>query len=124
MEIPLMRIMMIANWCQTTLVWHGGHYNVKVFKIWFSHAKQSWKSCLTLISPEEFPGVLVNSHGPFAWGTSGTKAVENAFAMEFVAEMAFYSKSIKPELTSVDDYLLNKHFKRKHGKGAYYGQKR
>ncbi len=75
------------------------------------------------ISPEEFPGVLVNSHGPFAWGASGIKAVENAFAMELVAEMAFYSKSIKSELTSVDDYLLNKHFKRKHGKGAYYGQK-
>ncbi len=75
------------------------------------------------ISPDEFPGVLVNSHGPFAWGTDGINAVENAFAMELVAEMAFYSKVLNPDLSPVDQYLLNKHFKRKHGNDAYYGQK-
>ena len=75
------------------------------------------------IDPLNFPGVLVQCHGPFAWGTSGAKAVENALALEVIAEMAHHSLALSPELRSLDQTLLDKHFLRKHGKNAYYGQR-
>ncbi len=75
-------------------------------------------------NPDEYPGVLVHGHGPFAWGSSGKKAAENAFAMELLAETAFLTRQINPEVQPIDQALLDKHFKRKHGKDAYYGQKK
>lgn len=79
--------------------------------------------CFASLNPEEYPGVLVHSHGPFAWGTSGAKAAENASVLEMLAEMALYSLQLAPDLHPVDQFLLDKHYKRKHGKDAYYGQR-
>ena len=73
-------------------------------------------------SPLDVPAVLVNRHGPFAWGPSGAKAVENAFALEAIADMALRTLSIEPDARALPRHLLDKHFLRKHGKGAYYGQ--
>lgn len=72
--------------------------------------------------PLDCSAVLVHSHGPFAWGKTGMKAADNAHAMEIVAEMALASLQINPSVTSMQPELLNKHFRRKHGSGAYYGQ--
>jgi L-ribulose-5-phosphate 4-epimerase len=73
--------------------------------------------------PLECPAVLVRNHGPFAWGPNAKKAVENAQALEIVADMAIKSLAIRSEPTRVTRYLLDKHFLRKHGTDAYYGQK-
>jgi L-ribulose-5-phosphate 4-epimerase len=75
------------------------------------------------ISPDEMPGVLVHSHGPFTWGKSAEDAVYNSVVLENIAEMAYYSILINPDIKPIDDFLLEKHFGRKHGKNAYYGQK-
>lgn len=75
------------------------------------------------IDPLQVPAVLVHSHGPFAWGPHGAKAVENAQALEIVAEMAMKTLSINPQITPIQPALLDRHFLRKHGAGAYYGQK-
>lgn len=72
-------------------------------------------------NPDEIPGVLVNNHGPFTWGTDADNAVHNAVVMEEVAKMTFRSLQLNPE-TTMDQVLLDKHFLRKHGKNAYYGQ--
>lgn len=74
------------------------------------------------LNPMEMPAVLVNDHGPFTWNISGAKAVEYAFALEIVADMALKTLSISPDQSPVDSALLDKHFLRKHGKNAYYGQ--
>lgn len=74
------------------------------------------------LNPDQVPGVLVNNHGPFAWGKSAGDAVHNAVVMEEVAKMTFRSLYLNPE-TTMDQTLLDKHFLRKHGKDAYYGQK-
>ncbi|WP_309384399.1 L-ribulose-5-phosphate 4-epimerase AraD [Cerasicoccus frondis] len=74
------------------------------------------------LNPMDVPAVLVNDHGPFVWNTSGSKAVEYAFALEVAADMALKTLSISPEQPPVDSVLLDKHFLRKHGKNAYYGQ--
>lgn len=73
------------------------------------------------INPTYIPGVLVNNHGPFSWGKNADEAVHNAVVMEQVAKMAFISVLINPDLTMNPD-LITKHFYRKHGPGAYYGQ--
>ena len=73
--------------------------------------------------PDFVPGVVVASHGPFAWGKSALDAVHNAVVMEEVAMMSWHAKIENPELDSMDQNLLDKHFLRKHGKNAYYGQK-
>jgi L-ribulose-5-phosphate 4-epimerase len=72
-------------------------------------------------NPDQVPGVLVNNHGPFAWGKSSGDAVHNAVVMEEVAKMAFRSLQLNPKAT-MDKVLLDKHFLRKHGDDAYYGQ--
>lgn len=72
---------------------------------------------------EAIPSVLVRNHGPFSWGASPEKAVENALILEEVCKMALLSEAINPEIERVDQYLLDKHYLRKHGKNAYYGQK-
>ena len=74
------------------------------------------------LSPEEISAVLVHGHGPFAWGPSGAKAVENAFALEIVAEMATRTLQLNPDAQPLTQALLDKHFLRKHGAAAYYGQ--
>ena len=72
--------------------------------------------------PADFPGVLVNRHAPFTWGPSVAKAVEAAVALECIARMALMSLQLNPGLEPIEDELLNKHFQRKHGVKAYYGQ--
>ena len=72
--------------------------------------------------PADCPGVLVNRHAPFTWGPSAAKAVEAAVALECIAEMALMSLQLEPNLEPIEEELLNKHFRRKHGAGAYYGQ--
>ncbi|MFD1882920.1 L-ribulose-5-phosphate 4-epimerase AraD [Paracoccus pacificus] len=74
------------------------------------------------IDPADFPAVLVNRHAPFTWGASVAKAVEVAVAVECIAQMALLSLQLAPDLPEIEGELLAKHFKRKHGAGAYYGQ--
>jgi L-ribulose-5-phosphate 4-epimerase len=73
------------------------------------------------LDPMAVPGVLVSQHGPFSWGKDEHHAVHNARVMDEVAKMASYTESLG-NTTPVDTYLLNKHYERKHGKDAYYGQ--
>lgn len=75
------------------------------------------------INPDYVPGVVVFSHGPFAWGTDPKDAVHNAVVLEEVATMDRKTISIKSDVEHMQDTLLQKHFLRKHGPGAYYGQK-
>ncbi len=72
--------------------------------------------------PADFPAVLVNRHAPFTWGPTVAKAVEVAVAVECIAHMALMSLQLEPRLPTIEPELLNKHFKRKHGPGAYYCQ--
>ena len=74
------------------------------------------------IDPMQVPGVLVHSHGPFAWGTSAEDAVHNAIVMEEVAYMGIFCRQLNPELPAMQQTLLDKHYLRKHGAKAYYGQ--
>lgn len=75
------------------------------------------------IDPMAVPGVVIAGHGPFAWGKNAHDAVHNAIVMEEVAMMAIQAESLNPELTPIPQHLLDKHYNRKHGKNAYYGQK-
>ena len=72
--------------------------------------------------PEAIPGCLVKNHGPFAWGKDSPKAVHNAVVLEQCARMASLTESLDPAAPRVDQYLLDKHYFRKHGANAYYGQ--
>jgi len=73
------------------------------------------------IDPESIPGVLVSGHGPFSWGSTPEKAVYNAVVLEEVARMALHTFSLG-YTRPIDQFLLDKHYLRKHGKNAYYGQ--
>ena len=73
------------------------------------------------INPMHVPGVLVSNHGPFAWGKNAADAVHNAVVLEEVAKMAFLTHSLNPQLP-MEQALIDKHFARKHGPDAYYGQ--
>ena len=75
------------------------------------------------LNPVHTPGVLVKNHGPFTWGKDAFEAVHNAVVLEQVAKMAFISFSVNPSLT-MNPLLVEKHFSRKHGPNAYYGQKK
>jgi L-ribulose-5-phosphate 4-epimerase len=75
------------------------------------------------LDPLDVPGVLVAGHGPFAWGPSVAKAVENAIALEATARMALDTLRINPDAPGIDQALLDKHHRRKHGGDAYYGQR-
>ena len=75
------------------------------------------------IDPAQVPGALVRSHGPFAWGTDPMNAVHNAVVMEEVAFMDFHALQLNPEAGRMQQELLDKHYLRKHGKNAYYGQR-
>ena len=78
------------------------------------------------ITPEECPAVLVHRHGPFTWGSDPFKAVENALILDEVAKMAYHTEVAaangNDSNIGIEDYLLEKHYQRKHGKNAYYGQ--
>jgi L-ribulose-5-phosphate 4-epimerase len=74
------------------------------------------------IDPLAVPGVIINGHGPFSWGTDAHNAVHNAVVMEEVAKMAHHTLTMN-KVGGIDQYLLDKHYYRKHGPGAYYGQK-
>lgn len=75
------------------------------------------------IRAADIPGVVVHSHGPFSWGTDALNAVHNAVVMEEVAFMDYHSIMLSPEVTRMQQTLLDKHYLRKHGANAYYGQK-
>ena len=72
--------------------------------------------------PASVPGVLCSNHGPFTWGKDAAEAVHNAVVLEEVAKMAFRTEQLNREVTSAPQVLQDKHYLRKHGPGAYYGQ--
>jgi L-ribulose-5-phosphate 4-epimerase len=74
-------------------------------------------------SADDIPAALVYSHGPFAWGTDPENAVHNAVVLEELAFMAAQTEILNPNVTQMQQELLDKHYLRKHGKNAYYGQK-
>jgi L-ribulose-5-phosphate 4-epimerase len=78
--------------------------------------------CFSNRDPEKTPMVLVAGHAPFTWGSSAQKAVYHAVILEELAKMAAITRSIQPSGARLPEYLVRKHFERKHGKGAYYGQ--
>ncbi len=73
--------------------------------------------------PAAIPGVLVYSHGPFTWGKDPLEAVHNAVVLEEVAFMDWHALALRPDLPPMQQELLDKHYLRKHGKNAYYGQR-
>ena len=75
------------------------------------------------LKPLEVPGVLVRSHGVFAFGKDADASVYNATVIEEVAKMAFLTEQLNPEVPRADKFMMEKHYLRKHGKNAYYGQK-
>jgi len=105
-EVPVTRAM-TAQEVESDYEWNTGNVIVERF---------------AGIDPLVMSAVLVKNHGPFVWGPSGKKAVEYAFALEIVAEMAMKAMQLHPNVESVPPCLLEKHYKRKHGAGAYYGQ--
>ena len=105
-EVPVTRAM-TAEEVQSAYEWETGNVIVERFQN---------------LDPAEVCAVLVRNHGPFVWGQSGKKAVEYAFALEIVAEMAMKAFQLDPNAQPVPQHLLDKHYKRKHGAGAYYGQ--
>ena len=70
------------------------------------------------------PGIIVKNHGVFTWGETAEKAVENAITLEEVAKMAFLTEQLNSDIQRIDQHLLDKHYLRKHGKNAYYGQRK
>ncbi|WP_066172720.1 L-ribulose-5-phosphate 4-epimerase [Bacillus marinisedimentorum] len=76
------------------------------------------------IDPMQIPGVLVYSHAPFVWGKNANEAVYNAVVLEETAKMAYRTYGLNPDIQAMDQVLLDRHFLRKHGKNAYYGQTR
>ena len=74
------------------------------------------------LDPSEIPMVLVAGHGPFTWGTTAAKAVFHARVLEELCKMAFLTEAINPDVHRLKDSLIQKHYNRKHGKDAYYGQ--
>jgi L-ribulose-5-phosphate 4-epimerase len=74
------------------------------------------------LDPNHVPGVLVKSHAPFAWGKDAHDAVHNAVVLEEVAKMALHTYALNPNIPPMDQVLLDRHFLRKHGANAYYGQ--
>jgi L-ribulose-5-phosphate 4-epimerase len=76
------------------------------------------------LSAAEMPATLVLSHGPFTWGRDAAEAVDNAVALELVAAMATHTFALNPAVGPMAEHLLERHFRRKHGPDAYYGQRR
>ena len=78
--------------------------------------------CFRTRDPRQTPMVLVAGHAPFTWGATADKAVYHAVVLEELAKMASITRALDPHAARLPDYLVRKHFERKHGKGAYYGQ--
>jgi L-ribulose-5-phosphate 4-epimerase len=74
------------------------------------------------LNPMDFPAVLVANHGPFTWGKSAAESVKNSVALEMIAQMALDTELLNKDISAVNSYILDKHFCRKHGPDAYYGQ--
>ena len=75
------------------------------------------------LDPCAMPGILLSGHAPFSWGKNADQAVHNAVVLEEVAKMALNTFLLNPQVQPIDQYLLDKHYLRKHGANAYYGQK-
>ena len=75
------------------------------------------------LNPAEVPMVLVGGHGPFAWGPSAEKAVYNGAVLEEIARMSLLTLQVNPKAKPLPEYIVAKHYLRKHGPGAYYGQR-
>ncbi len=110
-EVPVTRPMTPEE-IQSAYEWETGNVIVERFQ-----------KATPALDPTQVAAVLVYSHGPFVWGPSGKKAVETAFALEIIAEMALKAIQLNPSIQPVQQPLLDKHFLRKHGASAYYGQK-
>lgn len=78
--------------------------------------------CFKQRSPDESPMVIVAGHGPFTWGKDAAKAVYHAVILEEVAHMAYLTQTLRPSIGPLRQAIIDKHFLRKHGKNAYYGQ--
>ena len=76
------------------------------------------------IDPDMVPAVLVQSHGPFTWGKDAYEAVHNSVVLEELSKMALFTEQVNKDVDSMQQELLDKHFLRKHGANAYYGQKK
>lgn len=72
--------------------------------------------------PDAIPAVLVANHGPFAWGRDATAAAHNAVVLESIARMAYFTTTLNPQVVAISNALHDRHFLRKHGQNAYYGQ--
>ena len=94
----------------------AGEYEAETGKVILEAFRTAGKS------PEQIPGVLVHSHGPFAWGATAAEAVHNAVVMEEVAFMDWHALMLNPYHRDMQSALLDRHYLRKHGPGAYYGQ--
>jgi L-ribulose-5-phosphate 4-epimerase len=105
-EVPVTRPM-TPDEVRSAYEWETGNVIVERFKD---------------LDPAKLSAVLVHGHGPFVWGPSGKKAVENALALEIVAEMALKTLQLDPRVQPIEKHLLDKHYLRKHGADAYYGQ--
>ena len=79
--------------------------------------------CFTTRNPKEVPMVIVAGHAPFTWGKSGADAVYHAVILEEIARMAYLTKTLQPNTAALKQGIVDKHYLRKHGKNAYYGQK-
>jgi len=106
-DIPVTRKMTPAEIGDGAYEWETGNVIVETFAD---------------LDPADYPAVLVNRHAPFTWGATVAKAVEIAVAVECIAHMALLSLQLEPQLLPIEPELLDQHFKRKHGPGAYYGQ--
>ena len=95
----------------------GGAYELNTGKVIVEHFTQHG------LDPVQMPAVLVASHAPFVWGANAAAAVTCGVTLEEVARMALKTCNLAPNVPAIDDYLLDKHFLRKHGTDAYYGQK-
>jgi L-ribulose-5-phosphate 4-epimerase len=78
--------------------------------------------CFSKRDPGQTPMVIVAGHGPFTWGKTAEKAVYHAVVLEELAKMAFITRTLNPQAARLPDHIVRKHFERKHGKNAYYGQ--
>jgi L-ribulose-5-phosphate 4-epimerase len=94
----------------------GGEYEANTGRVIIDHFESGG------LDPLQVPGALVASHGPFTWGRSGAEAVTNAIALEAIAGMALHTLLLAPDMGPVEGSLLERHFHRKHGPSAYYGQ--
>lgn len=106
--IPCTRLMTDAE-IDGRYEWETGNVIVETF-----HQRQ--------LSPLDIPVVLVNAHGPFDWGKDADSAVHNAVVLEEIAYMGIFTRQLTPDVGPMQQQLLDKHYLRKHGKNAYYGQ--